>query len=186
MSSRPSPHSPSCSRSPGTRIWIPTCIRWCSKHWDGIVPGADCRHPKKSLLSVASAPCQASLLVSPRWREITSWLSWEGWKEEYSKASPGEAEKQSCRHSGQQSVYQQPAAGSSSRWLRTEQLNWRNANIVECQAGMVKCRNVSPEPTFLALGCCAHAVLGNAPSQTPVHRSTASLFLGGERTHVSE
>lgn len=55
---------------------------------------------------------------------------------------------------------------------------------MEFQAGMDKCRNVSPEPTVLALGWCAHAVLGSAPGQTPMHGSTVSVCIAWKKKEM--
>lgn len=164
QASSPLPKLSTISRN---KNWHPTCIRWYSKPWNGIVPGIHCRHQKKSLLNLPSAPSQVSLHPPTEGKLVADCHRKAGRKGIVKPDQERQKSRTADILGSSHSDYQQPAVGSSSRWLRTEQLNWRSANIVECQAGIVKCKNASPEPTFLALGRCAHAVLGNAHSQTP-------------------
>lgn len=74
--------------------------------------------------------------------------------------------------------YQQPAVGRSFRWLRIEPFNWRTMNIMLCQVGMAKCKDVFPEPRFLDVPL--H--MGSAPSQTPGFRLTISVSWKKKKT----
>lgn len=123
---------------------------------------------------------------------IPDWLFWYQAREgrwvpdchrEWETASGVSQERQNRRTAditgSSHSDYQQPAVGSSSRWLRIEQFNCRSMNTL-CQAGMAKCKDVFPQPTFLD----GPLHLGSAPSQTPVFGSTISMFLGRKNTYA--
>ena len=74
------------------------------------------------------------------------------------------------------SDYQQPAVGSSSRWLRTEQLNWKSTDTVECQPGMAECK-CFPAAHFPCLRLINMYFLGKYPQPKTLWTDLCSLEL---------
>lgn len=145
------------------------------------VQGAGYRHYREWWHSSSSVLAQVTLLIPCRRGEMRTWLPWgTGGGQCVEPVRRGRTGELLVFRAAATLDYQQPAVGRSFRWLRIEQFNWRPMNITLRQAGMAKCKDDFPEPTFLDVPL--H--VGSAPSQTPGFRSTISVSWKKKKNHL--
>lgn len=111
---------------------------------------------KVQTMGTKGSDCTAAPLHLPRW--LFWYKAGEGkwvpdchgkWGERHGASQEKQNRRIADIPGSSYSDYQQPAVGSSCRWLRIEQFNWRSMSIMLCQVGMAKCKDVFPEPTCL-------------------------------------
>ena len=69
--------------------WHLTWIRWGFKAPEWCSNKHRLRSLKKWWHSNPTAPSKVSPSISPKWKEVCSWLSWEGWKSTWSQSRTG-------------------------------------------------------------------------------------------------